>query len=132
MRDRMMNGEGILKQLKSFSNPDAVAGMARFGINPTNTYGVSIPVLRKMAKQIGKNHLLAERLWNSDIYEARILAPMIDSPEMVTERQMESWVKDFDSWDICDQCCSNLFDKTKSDAIRELTSEAVQKKLARK
>jgi len=102
-----------LKQLKSLYNPDAVAGMARFGINATNTYGVSIPVLRNMAKQIGKNHLLAEKLWNSGIHEARILAPLIDPLEMVTEKQMESWVKDFNSWDVCDQCCSNLFDKTK-------------------
>jgi len=109
----VMGCEEILKQLKSLYNPDAVAGMARFGINATNTYGVSIPVLRKMAKQIGKNHLLAEKLWNSGIHEARILAPLIDPPETVTERQMETWVKDFDSWDVCDQCCSNLFDKTK-------------------
>jgi 3-methyladenine DNA glycosylase AlkD len=108
-----MDCEEILEQLKSLSNPDAVAGMARFGINPKNTYGVSIPVLRKMAKQIGKDHLLAEKLWNSGIHEARILAPLIDPPEMVTEKQTESWVKDFDSWDICDQCCSNLFDKTR-------------------
>jgi 3-methyladenine DNA glycosylase AlkD len=109
-----MDCEEIVKQLKSLSNPDAVAGMVRFGINPTNTYGVSIPVLRKMAKQISKNHLLAQQIWtSSSIHEARILAGMIDIPEKVTETQLEHWVKDFDSWDICDQCCSNLFDKTK-------------------
>ena len=113
MRDRVMGCEEILKQLKSLYDADAVAGMARFGINATNTYGVFIPVLRKMAKQIGKNHLLAEKLWNSGIHEARMLAGMIDLPEMVTENQMESWVRDFNAWDICDQCCSNLFDKTK-------------------
>src|SRR4030042_6735454 len=104
----------LIKKLKSLSNPEAVAGMARFGINPTNTYGISIPVMRKMAKQIGKNHLLAQQLWTSSgIHEARILAGMIDIPEKVTETQLERWVKDFDSWDVCDQCCSNLFDKTK-------------------
>ncbi len=113
MRDRFMDGEEILEQLKSLSNAKAIAGMARFGINPKNTYGVSIPVLRKMAKQIGKNHRLAEKLWHSGIHEARILAGMIDLPEMVTQEQMEGWVRDFDSWDVCDQCCSNLFDKTK-------------------
>ncbi len=114
MRDQWMDCEEILKQLKSLSNPDVVAGMARFGINPKNTYGVSIPVLRKMAKQIGKNHLLAQQFWTSSgIHEARILAGMIDVPEKVTETQLERWVKDFDSWDVCDQCCSNLFDKTK-------------------
>jgi 3-methyladenine DNA glycosylase AlkD len=103
----------LIKKLRSLSNPEAVVGMARFGINPKNTYGVSIPVLRKMAKQIGQNHLLAQRLWNSGIHEARILAGMIDLPEEVTEKQMEKWVREFDSWDVCDQVCSNLFDKTK-------------------
>jgi 3-methyladenine DNA glycosylase AlkD len=108
-----MDYEEILKQLKSLSDSKAVAGMARFGINPKDTYGVSIPVLRKMAKQIGRNHLLAKKLWTLGIHEARILAGMIDPPEEVSEDQMEKWVKDFDSWDVCDQVCSNLFDKTK-------------------
>src|SRR3989304_10246314 len=103
----------LIKKLKSLSNPEAVAGMARFGINPKNTYGVSIPALRKMAKEIGKNHLLPQKLWNSGIHEARILAGMIDSPDEVTEKQMERWARDFDSWDVCDQVCSNLFDRTK-------------------
>jgi len=109
----MKGYEQILRELKSLANPEAVAGMARFGINPKNTYGVSIPVLRKMAKEMGKNHPLAQRLWHSGVHEARILAGIIDDPEMVTEKQMESWVKDFDSWDVCDQVCSNLFDQTK-------------------
>ena len=104
----------ILKRLKSLSNPDAVMGMARFGINPENIYGISIPSLRKLAKEIGKEHVLAQELWSSGIHEARILAGMIDDPKMVTEKQMESWVKDFDSWDVCDQCCMNLFEETKS------------------
>jgi len=102
----------ILRKLKSLSNPKAVEGMARFGINPEKTYGVSVPSLRAMAKEISRNHVLARQLWSSGIHEARILAGMIDIPDMVTEEQMESWVKDFDSWDVCDQCCSNLFDKT--------------------
>lgn len=107
-----MRYKDILKQLKSMSNPDAVAGMARFGISHRNALGVSIPDLRKMAKQIGKDHKLAGQLWRSGIHEARIVAGMIDDPNVVTEKQMESWAKDFDSSDLCDQCCSNLFDKT--------------------
>jgi 3-methyladenine DNA glycosylase AlkD len=59
----------LIKKIKSLSNLNAVAGMAQFGINPKNTYGVSIPVLRKRAKEIGKNHLLAQRLWNSGVHE---------------------------------------------------------------
>jgi len=107
-----MKYDDILRTLKSLSDPDAVAGMARFGINPENTYGISIPNLRKIAKPIGKDHLLAGQLWSSGIHEARILACMTDDPEMVSEAQLECWVRDFDSWDICDQCCNKLFDKT--------------------
>lgn len=107
-----MNCEQIVKKLKSLYNLVNVAGMARFGINPNNTFGVSIPTLRKMAKETGRNHPLAQELWKSGIHEARILAGFVDNPKDVTEEQMEIWVKDFDSWDVCDQVCSNLFDKT--------------------
>ena len=102
----------ILDKLKAMSDPKAVEGMARYGINPENTYGVSIPNLRKIARETGKNHALAQELWASGIHEARIIASMIDDPKMATEEQLESWVKDFNSWDVCDQCCMNLFEKT--------------------
>lgn len=107
-----MQCNDVLEKLKALSDPKALAGMARYGINPENTYGVSIPNLRKMAKEIGIDHALAQQLWVSGIHEARILASMIDDPKMATEEQLESWVKDFDSWDVCDQCCSNLFERT--------------------
>ena len=106
-----LQGKGILKKLKSFSNPKNVEGMTRFGISSKNTYGVSIPVLRKMEKEIGKDHQMAQELWASGVHEARILASMIDEIEKVTEKQMDKWVADFDSWDVCDQCCLNLLDK---------------------
>jgi len=108
-----MQCDDILRKLKSLSNPKAVEGMARYGINPENTYGVSIPNLRRLAKEIGVDRDLALELWASAVHEARILASMIDDPKVVTEEQMESWVKGFDSWDVCDQCCMNLFEKTK-------------------
>jgi 3-methyladenine DNA glycosylase AlkD len=108
-----MNYDDILKKLKSLSNPKAVEGMVKYGITPESTYGVSIPNLRKIAKQVGTNHNLAQQLWESDIRETRILASMVDDPKIVTEEQMERWVKDFDYWEICDQCCMNLFERTK-------------------
>jgi 3-methyladenine DNA glycosylase AlkD len=107
-----MQYDDILKKLKSLSDPKAVEGMARFGINPENTFGVSIPNLRQIAKETGRDRALAQQLWASGIHEARILASMVDDPKMVTEEQLERWVKDFDSWDVCDQCCMNLFEKT--------------------
>ena len=85
------------------ASPKNVAGMARFGINPNKTLGISIYELRPLAKKIGKNHALAQKLWGSGIHEARILASYIDEPEKVTEAQLERWVSDFDSWDIVDQ-----------------------------
>jgi 3-methyladenine DNA glycosylase AlkD len=100
----------IIQRLESLSDPEAVKGMARFGINPENTYGVSIPNLRRIAKEAGKDHALAQELWASGIHEAKILASMVDEPKAVTEEQLEAWVKDFDSWDVCDQVCMNLFD----------------------
>lgn len=102
----------ILELLKSSANPENVAGMARFGINPEKTYGIPIPTLRKIAKQTGRDHQIAQELWASGIHEARILACFIDDPKLVSESQMDRWAADFDSWDLCDQCCSNLFDRT--------------------
>lgn len=104
--------ESILENLKSLAKPENVAGMARFGINPENTYGISIPALRKIARQVGKDHELSQALWDSGIHEARILACFIDEPAKVTGAQMDRWAADFDSWDVCDQCCGNLFDRT--------------------
>jgi len=107
-----MKVEEILNDLKTMANTKVVASMAKFGINSYNALGISIPQLRKIAKKIGKDHLLAQALWDSGIHEARILASFIDDPQLVTEQQMEEWVKQFDSWDVCDQVCGNLFDKT--------------------
>jgi len=107
-----MNLEEVTNRLKANSNPNAVEGLARFGINTNKTLGVSVPNIRKIAKEAGVDHGLAQELWASGIHESRLLASMVDDPKQVTATQMEKWVGDFDSWDVCDQCCSNLFDKT--------------------
>jgi len=109
-----MNAREMVAKLKSLANPKNVKGMARFGINPKNTLGISVPEMRKLAKQAGKNHVLAQELWKTGIHEARIAAGLVDEPDKVTEKQMDAWAKDFDSWDVCDQVCMNLFDKTPS------------------
>ena len=105
------DANAIIEQLKSMANPDNVAGMARFGINPAQTLGVSMPALRQMARG-RREHALAEALWQSGIHEARILAALVDDSSQVSLEQMERWVLDFNSWDVCDQVCSNLFDRT--------------------
>jgi 3-methyladenine DNA glycosylase AlkD len=108
----MSSAKDILKRLKTLARPDQLEGMARFGIVSEKRLGVSVPDLRRMAKEIGRDHRLALQLWKTGIPDARILASMIDEPELVNEEQMEDWVKDFNSWDVCDQVCMNLFDKS--------------------
>jgi 3-methyladenine DNA glycosylase AlkD len=104
--------DGIIAHLLSKKNPANIAGMARFGISSANTLGISMKDLRAFAKTIPRNHELALRLWDSGIHEARILAGIREEPKAVTPEQMEKWVGDFDSWDVCDQVCMNLFDRT--------------------
>jgi 3-methyladenine DNA glycosylase AlkD len=107
-----LNIRQAIATLRAQANPRNAAGMARFGINPQNTLGISIPFLRALARRIGKDHKLALQLWRTKIHEARLLAGFIDDPKLVTAKQMDRMAKDFDSWDICDQACSNLFDRT--------------------
>ena len=86
--------------------------MARYAIPSDNAFGVSVGTLRKEAKRIGRDHDLAEGLWQAGYYEARMLACMIDEPEKVTPAQMDRWCRDFDNWAIVDTVCFHLFDKT--------------------
>lgn len=109
---KRMSCQKIIEQLKACANPKNVEGMARYGINPEKTLGVTTTKLREIAKAAGKDHELALELWNSEIHEAKILAGFVDKPNEVTESQMEAWIKDFDSWDVCDGTCNHLFDKT--------------------
>lgn len=93
-------------------DPTQLAGMARFGIVTDRALGISVTDLRTLARTLGRDHRLAAGLWRSGIHEARILASIVDEPSRVTEAQMERWVAAFDSWDLCDQVCGNLFDRT--------------------
>lgn len=108
----VMNLNEKLRELEQRGDPRSIKGMARFGIQTERTFGVAVPELRALAHRVGTNHVLAGELWNTGIHEARLLAGMIDDPGRVTEEQMDNWAKEFDSWDVVDQCCGNLFDKT--------------------
>ena len=109
----MLSVEEVLEQLKAKARPDQLEGMSRFGIVGEKRLGVSIPDLRRLAREVGKNHELALKLWASGFEDARILASMVEVPEQVSEEQMEDWVKDLGSWDVCDQLCMNLLDRVK-------------------
>lgn len=116
----MTSLDAILDELRRHANPHNVAGMARYGINTRTALGVTIPFMRKLARAHRRDHELALALWESDIHEARIMASLVDDPAQVTGGQMEQWVRDFDSWDICDQVCNNLFTRTRSARAKAL------------
>jgi 3-methyladenine DNA glycosylase AlkD len=102
----------VMARLKEKAKPDQLAGMKKYGMSVERRLGLSMPDMRKLAKELGKNHNLALELWETGIAEARIIAALIDDPKVLTEKQMENWVKDFNSWDVCDQVCGELFDKS--------------------
>jgi 3-methyladenine DNA glycosylase AlkD len=108
----MASVKTILDMLEAKADPDRLEGMSRFGMTVDKRLGVKVPDMRGIAAEVGKDHKLALDLWKTGYAEARIIASMIDLPGEVTEAQMEDWVKDFDSWDVCDQVCMNLFEKT--------------------
>ena len=109
----MASVKDVLDTLRSKAKPEQLKGMARYGITVEQRLGVSVPDMRKLAKEIGRDHKLALDLWKTGIAEARIVASMVDDPDKLTEEQMEDWVKDIDSWDVCDEVCMNLFEKNR-------------------
>ena len=107
----MASVKDVLHRLQGKAQPEQLKGMAKYGMAVERRLGVSVPDMRKLAKEIGKDHKLALDLWRTGIAEARIVAGMVGDPAKLTDEQMEDWVKDIDSWDVCDQVCMNLFEK---------------------
>ena len=107
----------VIAELHRHANPTNVAGMARYGIATTNTLGISVPTLRAIARRCirdhgGHDHALAVALWDSGIHEARHIAAMVEDPKTVTKKQLESWARDLDSWDVTDGFAFSLVIKT--------------------
>lgn len=107
-----MRYDEVIRQLEELADPSRLAGQAGFGIETSRSLGISAPALRDLARRIGRDHELAGRLWESGTREGRILAALVGEPARVSPAGMESWAKDFDSWDVVDACCCNLFDRT--------------------
>jgi 3-methyladenine DNA glycosylase AlkD len=106
------NFDKILRKLKSLRNEKNLVGMARFGIATDKAFGIKHPILKEIAREYRWDHELALELWDSGYHEARLLATIIDDPKQVSEKQAEAWVKQINSWDICDGFTGSLIDKT--------------------
>ena len=107
----MASVKDVLDKLQSKARPEQLQGMAKYGMAVEQRLGVSVPDMRKLAKEIGRDHKLALDLWRTGIAEAKIVAAMVGEPDKLTEEQMEDWVTGIDSWDVCDQVCMNLFER---------------------
>ena len=107
----MASVKDVLDRLQGKAQPEQLKGMAKYGMTVEQRLGVSVPDMRKLAKEIGRDHKLALDLWRTGIAEARIVAALVGEPDKLTEEQMEDWVKGINSWDVCDQVCMNLFEK---------------------
>ena len=104
--------KAILREMRAIADPGRRKGMERFGIDATAALGLSVPQIRAIARKRGKNQPLAEELWATGIHEARWLAALVGDPKIITRSTMDRWARDFNSWDICDACCCDLFDRT--------------------
>lgn len=104
--------QDVIAQLRKRGSKKVKDGMARYAIPSDRAFGIPVGELRKLAKTLGKSHRLAEQLWRSGHYEARMLATMVDDIAQVTPKQMDAWCKDFDSWAICDTACFGFFDRS--------------------
>jgi len=102
----------ILDRLRAAGSPANVAGMARYGIRPSQAYGVAAPVLRSIAQELRRNQPMASALWATGIHDARALATLVADPKVISEAEIEEWVRQFDCWAICDSACLHLLWKT--------------------
>lgn len=108
----MLDMKTALESLVQLGRPEQLEGMARYGLKGESRLGVSMPDIRRLAKENGKDHQLALELWDSHIPDAMILAALVADPARTSKEQAERWIMDVGSWDVCDQLCMNLLDKT--------------------
>jgi len=104
--------QSALKWLKRHSTRATLDGMARYAIPSDNAFGVAMKDMKVLGKKLGRNHELAAALWETGVYEARMVCSFVADPALITPAQMDRWCQDFDNWGICDTMCFNLFDRT--------------------
>ncbi|MGV3620395.1 MAG: DNA alkylation repair protein [Archangium sp.] len=110
----MASVDEVVAWIRKSADPKVKAGMARYGIPSDRAFGIPMGVMKKKAKELGREHSLALGLWNTGHYEARILAGFLGEPEAMTSAQIDAWCREFDNWAVVDSVCFNLFDRTEA------------------
>lgn len=98
-----------LQLLRSQARPEQLVAMAGFGLGGANRLGLSVPQMRALGKQLGRDHALAQALWDTGIPDAQIVASLVADPAQWTVSQMNHWTRGMAAWDVCDQACLNAF-----------------------
>jgi len=104
--------QSALAWLKSHATKATLDGMARYAIPSDHAYGVAMKDIKALGKKLGRNHALALALWDTGVYEARMLVSFVADPEQLTPEQMDRWCRESDNWAFCDTLCFNLFDRS--------------------
>src|SRR5262245_32155328 len=99
-KDQDMTSEEVIRWIRELESAKGCESMQRFKVASKSALGLTTPQIKAIAKRIGKDHSLAQKLWKTGIFEARCIAAMIDEPDNVTAAQMDQWAKAFDSWGI--------------------------------
>ncbi|MGG8495873.1 DNA alkylation repair protein [Tenacibaculum sp. TC6] len=111
----------IIERLYELQDADKVIlKEKRFGIIANNSLGIYHKELKELAKEIGTDNKLAIQLFESGIYEARLLCSKLFNPKNITEDLMEKWVKTFENWEICDSFCMAIFAKSELALLKML------------
>jgi 3-methyladenine DNA glycosylase AlkD len=107
-----VDGAGAVSMLREHASAETLAQMGpRYGIHAEKALGVPMAAMKRVARELGRDHALAAELWSTAIYEARTVAALVEEPELVTIEQMDRWCADFDNWALCDTVCFSLFDR---------------------
>ena len=102
----------VLARLRGMADPSRISGLERYGIVARHALGIPVGDLRTLARKLGRNQALSLSLWDTGIYEARLLAAFVGEPREVTRRQMDAWARSFENWAECDTACFSLFDRS--------------------
>ena len=109
-----MSLDNVLDKLHELSNPEKVLfKQQKFGIISNNAIGVYHKDLKILAKTIGTDNKLADALFDTGIYEARLLCSKLYHPKDITNTLIEKWVITFENWKITDSFCMGLVAKSK-------------------
>jgi 3-methyladenine DNA glycosylase AlkD len=107
-----VQAKAALAELKRLSSAKVRDGMVRYGLPNDKALGVPVGAIMKLGKKLGRSQALAEALWETDVYEARLLVAFVGEPGKLTPALMDRWCRDFDNWGVVDTVCFKLFDQS--------------------